>query len=502
MSVAARETETKYELPAGAALPSLDELPQVGATAGADEQQLEAEYYDTDDLRLIRAGVTLRRRRGGDDAGWHLKLPEGAGTRLEIRLPLGRSGRQVPRELSALVRAYARGATLRPVARLTTRRQRLVLLDEAGESLAEVASDDVSAQTMGDSTTMSAWREVEVELTGGNRRLLKAADALLRRDGLRPAGRSAKLERALAGQLPEPARSPRLTARAPAGQVVLAYLREQAEKLKALDPMVRRDEPDAVHQMRVTTRRLRAALRSYRRLMLGTGHLAGELRWLGRVLGEARDAEVLPAHLRAGLDTLPAEQVLGPVRARLQVHFAPVTAQARDGVLAALDSARYLSLLDELDQVIAEPQFRPRAAGPAGDVLPREVRRAYRKTAQRMKQAWRAGPQTQTRLHEARKAAKQARYAGEAAALALGGPAARFTRKMKKVQSVLGDYQDTVIARQAERDLGVAADRAGENAFSYGLLYEREANIARALRTKAASTWKNSSRSRYRTWMG
>jgi CHAD domain-containing protein len=119
-----------------------------------------------------------------------------------------------------------------------------------------------------------------------------------------------------------------------------------------------------------------------------------------------------------------------------------------------------------------------------------------------MKRAWRAGPDVETRLHEARKAAKRARYAGETAGLALGQPAARFTRKMKKVQSVLGDHQDTVIARQAERDLGLEAQRAGENAYSYGLLHEREANIARALRTKAASTWKNSSRSRYRTWMG
>jgi CHAD domain-containing protein len=499
MAALARETESKYDLPAGAALPSLDELPQVDATAGPDEQQLEAEYYDTGDLRLIRAGITLRRRQGGGDAGWHLKLPEGAGTRLEIRLPLGRSGRQVPRELSALVRAHTRSAALRPVARLTTRRQRLVLLDAAGESLAEVASDDVSAQTMGDSTTVSTWREVEVELTGGNRHLLKAADALLRRDGLHPAGRSAKLERALAGQLPEP---PRLTGRSPAGQVVLAYLREQAEKLKTLDPMVRRDEPDAVHQMRVTARRLRAALRAYRRLMRDTGHLAAELRWLGRVLGEARDAEVLAAHLRARLETVSVEQLMGPVRARLQVHFAPVTAQARDSVLAALDSKRYLSLLDELDQVIAEPELRPRAARPAGEVLPREVRRAYRKTARRMDRAWRAGPEKETGLHEARKAAKRARYAGEAAALALGRPAAKFTRQMKKIQSVLGDHQDTVIARRAERDLGLAAHRAGENAFSYGLLYEREANIARTLRAKAAATWKNSSRSRYRTWMG
>src|SRR5580693_8114324 len=117
------ETERKYEADPDAVVPDLTGLPQVAGETDPEEFQLVAEYYDTDDLRLIRAGVTLRRRRGGDDAGWHLKLPEGAGTRLEIRLPLGRSGRQVPPELSALVRAYARGATLRPVARLTTRRQ-------------------------------------------------------------------------------------------------------------------------------------------------------------------------------------------------------------------------------------------------------------------------------------------------------------------------------------------------------------------------------------------
>jgi CHAD domain-containing protein len=504
MAVTASETETKYELPVGKALPPLDDLPQVESTAGPDEQKLEAEYYDTDDLRLIRAGITLRRRRGGSDAGWHLKLPEGAGTRREIRLPLGRSGARVPRELSDLVRAYARGRPLRPVARLTTIRQRLVLLNEAGESLAEVASDDVSAQTMGDSTTLSKWREVEVELTGGDRRLLKAADQLLRRDGLRPAERSAKLERALAGQLPGPAELPRLTAESPAGQVVLAYLRKHGEKLKSFDPMVRRDEPDSVHQMRVTTRRLRAVLRSFRRLIGGTDHLAWELKWLGGVLGEARDAEVLAGHLRASLETVPVEQLVGPVRARVQVHFAPVGAQARAEVLAALDSERYFALLDELDQVIAEPDLQPKASWPAGDVLPAQVRRAYRKTARRMDRARHAGPgeAADVSLHEARKAAKRARYAGEAVAPAIGKPAKRFAQRVKKAQSVLGDHQDTVIARRVERELGMAAHLAGENAFTYGLLYEREVHAADGLRAKARKTWKNSSASRYRKWMG
>ncbi len=87
------ETELKYEAPDDAVLPKLDELPSVSATRRAGEEALEAEYYDTKDWRLIRAGITLRRRTGGHDEGWHLKMPAGVHSRLEIRMPLG-AGRQ------------------------------------------------------------------------------------------------------------------------------------------------------------------------------------------------------------------------------------------------------------------------------------------------------------------------------------------------------------------------------------------------------------------------
>src|SRR5450755_4535379 len=109
MATEVTETERKYELGPDARLPSLLDLPQVARESELDEQTLEAEYYDTADLRLVRAGVTLRRRRGGSDAGWHLKLPVDADSRREIRLPLGRTGRRVPAELATLVRALARG---------------------------------------------------------------------------------------------------------------------------------------------------------------------------------------------------------------------------------------------------------------------------------------------------------------------------------------------------------------------------------------------------------
>ena len=447
-------------------LPPLEDLPHVASEADPDEQQLEAEYHDTEDLRLLRAGVTLRRRRGGKDAGWHLKLPAGPQTRREIRAPLGGSSRAVQAELASLVRVYTRGETLAPVARIATVRRTRTLIDEGGTSLAEVVADEVSAQTLGESTTISSWREVEVELTGGDRQLLRAADKRLRRGGLRPAGRTAKLERALAGQLPSAGHGKRPGGRGSAADVVMAYVEEQAGQLKALDPMVRRDEPDSVHQMRVATRRMRSTFQSFGRVLRAadTRHLGDELRWLSHVLGDARDSEVLAEHIQAGLEHMPAELVMGPVQARLREHFAPLAAQTRAAVLEALDSERYFALLNELDQILAEPPLGPDAARPARKGLPPAVTRAYRRTDRRMRQARRAhaSEATNVALHGARRAAKRARYAAEAVSPVYGKPARRFAGQMKTMQTSLGTHQDAVIARNTIREIGVRAHLEGE----------------------------------------
>ena len=500
MSTTVDETEIKYEAPPGTPVPQLGSLPSVAGTAGPQEQLLEAEYYDTYDMRLIGHGVTLRRRRGGEDPGWHLKLPAGGSTRREIQLPLGR-GRQVPARLARLVRGYTRGEALRPVARISTRRQVVTLMDAAGTSLAEIAADDVSAQTLGEETVISQWAEVEVELTGGGRRLLKAADAQLRRDGLLPSPRTAKLERALGWQAGGgPSRSEPVSA----GDVVLAYLREHVARLTSLDALVREDEPDSVHQMRVTSRRLRSTLQSFGEVIPrpGTAGMAGELKWLGGVLGEARDAEVLASRLGHQLRTIPAELVLGPAQARVQGHFAPIQAAARANVLAALDSARYFALRDALDELLADPPLSAEAARPAGRVLPATARHTYRRTRRRIRRAGHTPPgrHQEEAYHEARKAAKRARYAGEAVSPALGRDAKRFTKQMKKVQSVLGDHQDAVVARGVDRELGIGADLAGENAFTYGLLYEREDRRAARLRDSAQRTWKQAPRPHFGHW--
>ena len=72
---------------------------------------------------------------------------------------------------------------------------------------------------------------------------------------------------------------------------------------------------------------------------------------------------------------------------------------------------------------------------------------------------------------------------------------------MKQVQSVLGEHQDAVIARQTDRELGMSADLAGENAFSYGLMYERDDQAAVRLQKQARRTWRKASRARYRRWL-
>ena len=112
------------------------------------------------------------------------------------------------------------------------------------------------------------------------------------------------------------------------------------------------------------------------------------------------------------------------------------------------------------------------------------------------------GERREAALHEARKAAKRARYAGEAVAPALGRDADRFAKQMKKLQSVLGEHQDAVIARGAIRELGMGAHLAGENAFSYGLLYDRDDQTAARMRKQGQRAWRSAKRRRYRRWLG
>ncbi|BAJ26204.1 MULTISPECIES: CHAD domain-containing protein [Kitasatospora] len=271
-----------------------------------------------------------------------------------------------------------------------------------------------------------------------------------------------------------------------AGDLITARLRAQTAELAALEPDVRAGRPDAVHRMRVAARRLRSTLRTHRRHLRGD-HTAteDELRRLGRALGPARDAEVLGPRLLAHARELPPGTDRDRVLAELTAWSARETRDARPRVLAALDDERFRRLLATLAALAADPPLNRRAQRPAGPELTRVLRREHRRTAERLAAARHApaGPALEHALHDARKAAKRARYAGETA----GRPARAFTRRMKALQDVLGRHQDAAVARDTLRALS-------DGGFGYGALYGRQSAELAFARELLPQIWEQAAR--------
>jgi inorganic triphosphatase YgiF len=195
------ETERKYDADADFALPGLGDLPGGAAAAPPKRYQLSATYFDTDDLALIRNKVTLRRRTGGSDEGWHLKLPVRQDTRQELHEPLGESPEAVPARLAAQVEDITEVRPLRPIANLDTERTVVTLTGQAGEPLAEIADDLVTAGRLDQpGAEPMSWREIEVEALSdgpGIPGLLEAVGKVLREAGARPSSSASKLSRVL-----------------------------------------------------------------------------------------------------------------------------------------------------------------------------------------------------------------------------------------------------------------------------------------------------------------
>jgi CHAD domain-containing protein/uncharacterized protein YjbK len=470
------ETERKYETGVDTELPALQDIPGVAQVDGPRTEQLEAIYFDTADLRLARHGATLRRRTGGTDAGWHLKVPAGPDSRSELRLPLTASATNAPPdELADLTFGMTRGAEIRPVASISTTREVWQLFGRKGKPLAEVTDDHVDARRLGDSSTVDTWRELEVELVDPDSAdVLDRAEKVLRKSGIRRAKHSSKLARVL------PAPAVPDTGGDTAGDAVLSYVRAQFEAIVAQDLRVRQDGEEAVHQMRVATRRLRSVLRVYDRIVdsARTHGVRAGLQWLGARLADARDLEVQHEHFRAVVASLPAELVVGPVEARLTRHFGPAEAAARRMVVKTLGDKRYRRLLDDIDRLLTDPPLTSRAARPAREELPKHLRRAYRKVAARVR------PET---LHRGRKAAKRYRYGLEVAEPAVGKKA---RKRAKALTKVLGEHQDAVAAQPVLRELGMRAHLAGENGFTFGLLVAREQERCARVEREYPAYWK------------
>ena len=195
------ETEQKYDAAADFILPDLSGLEGRTKAAGRQRYFLSATYFDTEELDLIKNRITLRRRVGGPDEGWLLKLPVRKDTRLVGRTPLseGDTG-TVPARLAAQVQDVTSGRPLHPIAILDTERTVVTLTGKAGEPLAEVADDLVTATRLDEpGAEPMRWREIEVEAAEGVRAegLLEAAGQALREAGARRSVAASKLGRLL-----------------------------------------------------------------------------------------------------------------------------------------------------------------------------------------------------------------------------------------------------------------------------------------------------------------
>jgi CHAD domain-containing protein len=306
---------------------------------------------------------------------------------------------------------------------------------------------------------------------------------------------------------------------------VVDYLRAQRDALIANDPGARTGDADAVHDMRVGTRRLRSTLRTFRGQLWSrerTEALRGELSWLADRLGGVRDAQVMEQRLHAAVAAQPPDLVVGPVYSRIHGDLDADLRDARRELDAALDGVRYFRLLDELDRLVDTPPVDEAR----GRWVRRKVAAAVRRADAKLDAATApdgadsaagsdsaagpdsaagsdsaAGPDRDAGLHEARKAYKRARYAVEVLAPEAGRPAKRLVKRLKALQDVLGDHQDSVITRQLVREFAGRADEAGDSAFTYGLLYADQRAAAGTLDADIPAARRAVRRRKLRRWL-
>ena len=492
------EREVKLAVGPMFQVPDLTEVVPGAVAVDEGSDRFMASYYDTPDLRLARWGCALRYRTG---EGWTVKLPisvsEGRLDRDERSFEAG-PGRP-PEGAVDLVRAYVRNAPVRLVVRLQTVRRRLGIEIDGERRIAEVVDDEVSV--LDGRRVAGRFREVEVELTpDAEDGILDVIVARLDAGGVEARSDLPKFVRALQPRSVEP---PDVLPGDPGRHAVVldvirASVARSAERMLRHDAGVRLGEdPEAVHQARVATRRLRSDLRAYRPL-LDPEWVAGlreELGWLGGELGTVRDLDVLDERLRGRIRSLPDDDI--DAAPKLLDRVRTERDAARMDLMSAMREPRYLSLLDRVVAAAAEPAVLPEVAGrPAAEVLGGLMEAPWRHLEQICEDL---GPRSADgELHQARIRAKRVRYAAEAMLPIFGKSARRFARRAADLQMVLGEHQDAVLAIGWLR--AQAGGTAARGAFVAGELAGLEHLAQSEARAAWPAAWKALRPKKYRFW--
>jgi CHAD domain-containing protein len=273
---------------------------------------------------------------------------------------------------------------------------------------------------------------------------------------------------------------------------VLRMLQAQRAALASHEAGARQGtDPEELHQMRTAVRRLRSVLRAAPSLFGPEFQPLGrELHWLGTVLGAVRDLDVFRDYLRAELSSLPAAEAEA-VR-RILERLETERTRAKHGATTALASPRY----GRLRKGLAKALGRPRLAG--DDVSLAAVARRRFKKLRKAVAALPAKP-TDDQLHAVRIRVKRARYAAELAEDTVGRPARQFVKRAGRVQDILGEHQDAVVAEERLRALGDSQLDGRGGAALAGLL-ARQRRRRRAALTAFQDQWPKLERRGRKAW--
>ena len=420
---------------------------------------LTSTYYDTSQYDLAHAGITLRHRVERGKQAWQLKLPL-MKDRQEIELVDRQS--IPPTIFCDLLFLHLGQRQLVPVA--TLRVWRAGIRVRMGRTpVAEVTLDHVSV--IKDGAVLQRFRELEIEQVNGKKSTLPDLERQLRRAGACDHDGRPKLFRALSlvasGPEPPPASD------APALTHVRWALARHARWLLAHDPGARLGrEPESLHQMRVATRKLRAVLRAARPMLIPewADSLRDELRWLGRLLGPARDLDVQLAYFReesASLDARDRRTLTSFI-----VHLEAQRNKVQEVLLNELKSARYLDLIRRLREAPHDPTALEYTV-----TLRDLAKQEFTKLRNAIRQAGHT-PDNAT-IHDTRIKTKRARYAAELAESMVGKPATRFINKARTVQNILGMHQDAIQAEAHVRAF-LKHSTSTRAAFVAGRMVERQ----------------------------
>jgi len=448
------EEENKFRIPPRFQLP-----PDMGEPI--PPRVFTSTYFDTQHHRLGRLGLTLRKRVEGFHAVWQLKIPSGA-VRLELEIDSG--SRSIPWEFQDVLTAFFRKQEAVQLGKLRTKRKG-VRIQKDSQIIADVVQDSVAL--IQDKKVIHTFQELEVELQEGTAAQLKPIRKILLHAGAEEKPLQPKIFQAL--QLPYPLSLEVSDSSAPPTEHIRERLHSHYFQMLQHDPGTRlgRDS-EALHQMRVATRRMRAILRAVRSFLAPewTEHVRQELGWVGSSLGEVRDWDVLLESFRQNFHDLSSQEQRS--FQSILHKFEDQRSIARAKLLEELRSDRYLNLLNHFEDSLTHLPFQPSPL-----TITELARKAFHKVQDFVNTSNRLFPKSE--LHRTRILLKRSRYAIELAEPLLGKRAKRFLQQAKHMQDLLGQHQDAVVAEQ--RLLALKQHSRGTGiAYVTGLMVERLRN--------------------------